>query len=90
MLNADRSIPFLSDEISGETVLANVAMGDGIGEIRFTEFGRECWRCVITITVKAVNIPHAYADLRFNPAFDKQTNYFTRSILCDPHHQQGW
>ena len=33
---------------------------------------------------KTVNIPHAYADLRFSPAFDKQTGYFTRSILCVP------
>ena len=33
---------------------------------------------------KTVSIPHAYADLRFNPAFDKQTGYFTRSILCVP------
>jgi len=31
-----------------------------------------------------VNIPHAYADLRFNPAFDKETGFFTRSILCVP------
>ena len=31
-----------------------------------------------------MNIPYAYADLRFNPAFDKQTGYFTRSILCVP------
>src|SRR3546814_15190039 len=33
---------------------------------------------------KTVNIPYAYADLRFNPAFDKKTGYFTRSILCVP------
>jgi adenylate cyclase len=33
---------------------------------------------------KAINIPYAYADLRFNPAFDKKTGYFTRSILCVP------
>ena len=31
-----------------------------------------------------MNIPYAYADLRFNPSFDKQTGYFTRSILCVP------
>jgi adenylate cyclase len=31
-----------------------------------------------------MNIPHAYADLRFNPSFDKQTGFFTRSILCVP------
>ena len=29
-----------------------------------------------------MNIPYAYADLRFNPSFDKQTGFFTRSILC--------
>ena len=33
---------------------------------------------------KTINIPYAYADLRFNPAFDKKTGYFTRSILCIP------
>jgi adenylate cyclase len=33
---------------------------------------------------KSVNIPYAYADLRFNPSFDKQTGFFTRSILCTP------
>jgi adenylate cyclase len=31
-----------------------------------------------------MNIPYAYADLRFNPAFDRQTGFFTRSILCVP------
>ena len=33
---------------------------------------------------ESINIPHAYADLRFNPAFDHQTGFFTRSILCVP------
>ena len=33
---------------------------------------------------KTINIPYAYADLRFNPAFDKKTGFFTRSILCVP------
>jgi sigma-B regulation protein RsbU (phosphoserine phosphatase) len=35
-------------------------------------------------TLKTVNIPDAYKDDRFNPAFDKQTNYRTKSILCMP------
>src|SRR5205823_3370199 len=26
----------------------------------------------------------AYADLRFNPSFDRRTGFFTRSILCVP------
>jgi len=33
---------------------------------------------------ETVNIPHAYADLRFNPAVDKTTGFFTRSMLCAP------
>lgn len=33
---------------------------------------------------RSVNIPYAYADLRFNPEIDKQTGFFTRSILCVP------
>ena len=33
---------------------------------------------------QTINIPHAYADLRFNPAFDRKTGFFTRSILCVP------
>jgi adenylate cyclase len=33
---------------------------------------------------ETMNIPHAYADLNFNPSFDKQTGFFTRSILCVP------
>ena len=35
-------------------------------------------------TGETVNIPHAYADLRFNPGTDKSTGYFTRSMLCAP------
>ena len=35
-------------------------------------------------TGQSLNIPHAYADLRFNPSFDRQTGFFTRCILCVP------
>src|ERR671936_397796 len=31
-----------------------------------------------------INISDAYADPRFDPTFDKQTGYRTRSILCLP------
>ena len=81
MLNADRATLFLNDPRTGE-LFSRVAMGDGIGEIRLPN------NAGIAGTVfqskKTVNIPHAYADLRFNPSFDKQTGYFTRSILCVP------
>jgi adenylate cyclase len=33
---------------------------------------------------KSVEIAHAYADLRFNPTFDRKTGFFTRNILCVP------
>ena len=35
-------------------------------------------------TGQSINIAHAYADLRFNPDFDRRTGFFTRSILCVP------
>src|SRR5215510_2399849 len=33
---------------------------------------------------KAINIPDAYADPRFDPDFDNETGYRTRSVLCLP------
>ena len=81
MLNADRATLFLNDFKTGE-LFSRVAMGDGVGEIRLPN------NVGIAGTVyqskKTINIPHAYADLRFNPSFDKKTGYFTRSILCVP------
>jgi adenylate cyclase len=81
MLNADRATLFLNDLRTGE-LFSRVAMGDGVGEIRLPN------NVGIAGTVyqskETINIPHAYADLRFNPSFDKQTGYFTRSILCVP------
>ncbi len=81
MLNADRATLFLNDFRTGE-LFSRVAMGDGVGEIRLPN------NVGIAGTVyqskETINIPHAYADLRFNPSFDKKTGYFTRSILCVP------
>ena len=81
MLKAERSTLFLNDEKTQE-LFSRIAQGDRMGEIRMPN------HLGIAGTVfssrQAVNIPHAYADLRFNPAFDKQTGFFTRSILCVP------
>ena len=57
-------------------------MGDGIGEIRLPNSAGIAG--AVFQSQETINIPHAYADLRFNPGFDKQTGYFTRSILCVP------
>ena len=81
MLSADRSTLFLNDEKTNE-LFSRVAMGDSIGEIRLPNSAGIAG--AVFSSGVTVNIPYAYADLRFNPAFDKQTGYFTRSILCVP------
>jgi adenylate cyclase len=81
MLNADRSTLFLNDSKTNE-LFSRVAMGDSIGEIRLPNHMGIAG--AVFQSGKTVNIPYAYADLRFNPAFDKKTGYFTRSILCVP------
>jgi adenylate cyclase len=81
MLQADRATLFLNDEKTGE-LFSRVAMGDSVGEIRLPNTAGIAG--AVFTTGQAINIPFAYADLRFNPAFDKRTGYFTRSILCVP------
>ncbi len=81
MLNADRATLFLNDPKTDE-LFSRVAMGDGIGEIRLPNSAGIAG--AVFQSQETINIPHAYADLRFNPGFDKQTGYFTRSILCVP------
>jgi len=81
LLDSERSTLFLNDEKTKE-LYTEVGEGLGATKIRFpNDVG-------IAGTVfssgKSVNIPYAYADLRFNPSFDKQTGFFTRSILCVP------
>jgi adenylate cyclase len=81
MLGAERSTLFLHDEKTSE-LFSRVAMGPKIGEIRFPDHAGIAG--TVFTTGKTVNIPHAYADLRFNTSLDKQTGFFTRSILCTP------
>jgi adenylate cyclase len=81
MLNAERATIFMHDA-STQTLFSRVAAGGEIAEIRFPA------HLGIAGTVftsgKSMNIPYAYADLRFNPSFDRQTGFFTRSILAVP------
>ena len=81
MLDADRATLVLNDEKTKE-LFSRVAMGEGIGEIRLPNTAGIAGS--VFTSGKSMNIPYAYADLRFNPSFDKQTGYFTRSILCVP------
>ena len=82
MLNADRSTLFLNDEKTNE-LFSHVGAGlDDSFEIRLPNTAGIAG--TVFASGKTINIPHAYADLRFNPSFDKQTGFFTRSILCVP------
>ncbi len=81
MLNADRSTLFLNDEKTGE-LWSQVGSGLDALQIRFPNHIGIAG--AVFSSGKTINIPHAYADLRFNPAFDKKSGYFTRSILCVP------
>lgn len=81
MLEADRATLFLNDEKTNE-LFSRVAMGASVGEIRMPNHLGIAG--AVFVSGKTINIPYAYADLRFNPSFDKRTGYFTRSILCVP------
>ncbi len=81
MLNADRSTLFLNDERTGELY---TVIGEGLGTSQIRLPNHVGIAGTVFTSGETVNIPHAYADLRFNPTVDKQTGFFTRSILCVP------
>jgi serine phosphatase RsbU (regulator of sigma subunit)/anti-sigma regulatory factor (Ser/Thr protein kinase) len=80
-MSAERSSLFLLDEAAGELV-SKVAEGMGMREIRIP----------LSVGVagatarerRAINIPDAYRDSRFNPEVDKKSGFVTRSILSTP------
>ena len=81
MLKADRSTLFLHNDKTKE-LWSEVGEGLNAVEIRLPDTVGIAGS--VFQSGKTINIPHAYADLRFNPSFDKKTGYFTRSILCVP------
>ncbi|NDF86214.1 MAG: GAF domain-containing protein, partial [Gammaproteobacteria bacterium] len=81
MLNAERATIFMYDSTT-KTLFSRVSAGSEIAEIRFPSHLGIAGE--VFTEGKSLNIPHAYADLRFNPSFDRQTGFFTRSILCVP------
>lgn len=81
MLQADRSTLFLNDEKTSELY---TQIGQGLGATNIRLPNHLGIAGAVFTSGETINIPYAYADLRFNPAFDKQTGYFTRSILCCP------
>ena len=81
ILDAERSSLFINDEKTNELF---TIVGEGLGknEIRFPNHLGIAGH--VFTSGESLNIPHAYADLRFNPTVDKQTGFFTRSMLCVP------
>ena len=81
LLDSERSTLFLNDEKTDELY---TEVGGGLGAIKIRLPNSAGIAGAVFTSGKSVNIPYAYADLRFNPSFDKQTGFFTRSILCVP------
>lgn len=81
LLGAERSTLFLHDDKTGE-LFTVVGQGLGSQELRLPH-DQGVAGAVFT-SGQSVHIPHAYADLRFNPDFDRRTGFFTRSILGVP------
>ena len=81
LLHSDRSTLFLNDEKTNELWSE---VGQGLESMQIRLPNHLGIAGAVFTSGKSINIPYAYADLRFNPAFDKRTGYFTRSILCVP------
>ena len=81
LMEADRSTLYLVSE-DGGTLTSKVIQGEQVVEIRLrVGEGIAGW---VAQTKETSNIPDAYADQRFQPAFDLKTGYRTRSILTVP------
>ena len=81
MLGAERSTLFINDDKTNELFSY---VGEGLDSVEIRLPNHAGIAGAVFTSGSTVNIPYAYADLRFNPSFDKQTGFFTRSILCVP------
>ncbi len=79
VLDCERTTIFLYDKANDE-LYSRVATGREV--IRFGAsrgIAGEAFR-----TQRAINVPDAYADPRFNPEVDKKTGFTTRNLLTSP------
>jgi serine phosphatase RsbU (regulator of sigma subunit)/anti-sigma regulatory factor (Ser/Thr protein kinase) len=81
-MQAERTTLFLVDRKKPNQLVSRVAEGVGAKEIRVL-FGFGIAGTTAQIR-QTINIPDAYNDSRFNPAFDKSSGFRTRSILSMP------
>jgi len=81
LMEADRSTLYLLSE-DGGSLISTVVQGDQKVEIKLTVGeGIAGW---VAQTRETLNIADAYADQRFQPAYDLRSGYRTRSILTVP------
>lgn len=78
-MEADRSSLYIYDESKNE-LWSQVAQG--VPPLRFS--ASRGIAGYVARTGETLNIPDAYLDDRFNPEFDKQNNYRTRTMLVMP------
>ena len=81
VMEAERSSIFIYDEAS-ETLTLRVSEDLVQGQIRIPLGVGIAGH--VARTREALNVPDAYADPRFNPQFDRDTGFRTRSTLCAP------
>jgi adenylate cyclase len=81
MLDAERSTLFLNDNKTNE-LFSELSQGLDAFQIRIPN--DQGIAGAVFQSGEIINIPYAYADMRFNPSLDKKTGYFTRNILCSP------
>jgi adenylate cyclase len=81
LLGAERSTLFLHDDKASELF---TVVGEGLGSQTLRLPHDQGIAGAVFMSGHSVHIPHAYADLRFNPEIDSRTGFFTRSILCVP------
>jgi sigma-B regulation protein RsbU (phosphoserine phosphatase) len=79
VLDCERVTVFLHDRKADE-LYSQVATAEGM--IRFPANRGIAGESFRTATV--VNVPDAYADLRFNPEIDRRTGFLTRNLLTCP------
>jgi signal transduction histidine kinase len=81
VMDAERSTLFLVDEATG-TVWSKIAQEADVREIRLQP--GEGIAGYVAATGNIVNAPDAYADPRFQPAWDQRTGFRTKTVLCHP------
>ena len=81
MLDADRATLFLNNAKTQELY---TEIGLGLGATKISLPNSAGIAGTVFSSGETINIPYAYADLRFDPSFDTRTGYFTRSVLCVP------